>query len=212
MRVTVFGATGGIGGHVVRQALDRGYAVTAIVRDPARLDVRHPALEVTTVPALDDADALGALVRGSDAVLSGVGPRGRKDGPVASTATRTILGAMHAAGVRRLVAVSATPVGPAPRGDSLLNRRLVLPAIGALLKDVYADLRAMEHAMVDSVAEWTVIRPPKLVNKSLTGRYRTAIDSNVARGYTISRADVAHAMLDAAGDPATIRRVVGIAY
>jgi putative NADH-flavin reductase len=212
MKVTVFGATGGIGCHVVRQALDHGYAVTAVVRDPARLDVRHPTLEVAAVPALDDADALGPVLRGCDAVLSGVGPRGRNDGPVASTATRTILSAMHAEGVRRLVAVSAAPVGPIPDGDSLLNRRIVLPGISALLKDLYADLRAMEDAMANSPAEWTVMRPPKLVNKPLTGRYRTAIGSNVARGYTISRADVAHAMLAAVGDPATIRRAIGIAY
>jgi hypothetical protein len=54
--------------------------------------------------------------------------------------------------------------------------------------------------------------PPKLVNKPLTGRYRTAVGSNIARGYSISRADVAHTMLDAAGNPATIRRPIGIAY
>ncbi|TCB88291.1 NAD-dependent epimerase/dehydratase family protein [Micromonospora zingiberis] len=212
MRVTVFGATGGIGGHVVRQALDRGYAVTAVVRDTARLDVRHPTLEVATVPALDDADALVPVLRGSDAILSGVGPRGRNDGPVASTATRTILDAMRAEGVRRLVAISAAPVGPTPDGDSFLNRRVVLPGISALLKDLYADLRAMEDAIANSPAEWTVMRPPKLVHKPLTGRYRTAIGGNVARGYTISRADVAHAMLAAVGDPATIRRAIGIAY
>lgn len=212
MRLTVFGATGGIGSHVVRQALDHGFTVTAAVRDPARLDVRHPALKVTTMSTLDDADALAPLVRGSDAVLSGVGPRGRYDGPIASTATRAILSAMHAVGVRRLVAVSAAPVGPTPDGDSFLNRRIVLPAISALLKDLYADLRAMEHAMANSPAQWTVVRPPKLVNKPLTGRYRTTIGGNVVRGYTISRADVAHAMLAAAGEPATIHRAIGIAY
>ncbi|TDC43285.1 NAD(P)H-binding protein [Micromonospora sp. KC213] len=212
MRVIVFGATGGIGRSIVRQALDRGHAVTAVVRDPARLDVRHPTLRVATVRALDDADVLGPVLRGSDTVLSGVGPRGRHDGPVASTATRTILEAMQAEGVRRLVAVSAAPVGPIPDGDSLLNRRIVLPGISALLKDLYADLRAMEDAMAASGAEWTVLRPPKLVNKPLTGRYRTTIGGNVARGYTISRADVAHAMLTAVGEPATIRRAIGIAY
>ena len=212
MRVTVFGANGRIGSHVVRQALDRGFTVTAVARHPIHPDLRHRALEVTTVPTLDDIDALAPVVRGSAAVLSCVGPRGRHDGPVASTATRAILGAMHAEGVRRLVAVSAAPVGPAPDGDSFLNRRILLPAISALLKDLYADLRAMEDAMANSPAQWTVVRPPKLVNKPLTGRYRTAIGSSVARGYTISRADVAHAMLAAADDPATIHRAIGIAY
>jgi uncharacterized protein YbjT (DUF2867 family) len=212
MKVTVFGATGGIGGHVVRQALDQGYDVTAVVRDPARLDVRHPTLEVATVPALDDADALSSALRGSDAVLSGVGPRGRNDGPVASTVTRQILSAMHTEGVCRIVAVSAAPVGAAPDGDSFLNRRILLPTISAVLKDLYADLRAMEDTMADSPTEWTVLRPPKLVNKPLTGRYRTVIGSSVPRGYTISRADVAHSMLAAVSNPATIGRAIGIAY
>jgi putative NADH-flavin reductase len=212
MRVTVFGATGGIGSQIVRQALDHGHEVTAVVRDPARFDVRHAALEVTAVPALDNAGVLVPALRGSDAVLSGVGPRGRKDGPVASTATRTILGAMHIAEVHRLVAVSAAPVGPAADGEGFLSRRILLPVISAVLKDVYTDLRAMEDAMAGSAAQWTAVRPPRLVDKPLTGRYRTVIGGNVAGGHTISRADVAHAMLAALRDPATIRQAVGVAY
>lgn len=212
MRMTVFGATGGVGRQIVRQALDRGHVVTAVVRDPRRLDVRHPELTVVTAPTLDDTGVLVPAVDGSEAVLSGIGPRGRKDGPVAAPATRAILSAMRAAGVERLVTVSAAPVGPAPAGDSFLNRRVVLPVISALLRDVYADLRAMEEAMANSSTDWTVVRPPKLVDKPLTGRYRTAVGAGVARGHTISRADVAHAMLAAVDDPATIRRAIGVAY
>ena len=212
MRVTVFGATGGIGKHLVRQALDQGHAVTAVVRDRGRFDVSHPALEVRTVPALDDAGRLAPLLRGSDAILSGVGPRGRHDGPVASTATRAILGAMQTEGVHRIVVVSAAPVGPPAAGDSFLNRRVLLPVVSAVLKEVYADLRRMEDAMAGSPAEWTVVRPPKLVDRPLTGRYRTAVGGNVARGHTVARADVAHAMLAALTEPATIRQAIGIAY
>jgi putative NADH-flavin reductase len=212
MRVTIFGATGGIGGHIVRQALDRGWEATAVVRDPARLDVRHPALEVAAVPDLSDPARVRPALRGSDAVLSGVGPRGRNDGPVAAPATRTILDAMAAEGVRRLVVVSAAPVGPVPDGDSFVNRRLLLPVISAAFANVYADLREMEQEMADSTTDWTVIRPPKLVNSSRKQRYRTAIDGNVPRGHTISRADVAHAMLAAVDDPATVRHAIGIAY
>ncbi|MEH1164093.1 NAD(P)H-binding protein [Micromonospora sp. CPCC 205539] len=212
MKVTVFGATGGIGGHVTRQALEHGWAVTAVVRDPARLEVRHSMLDVAAAPDLKDPATVRPLLRGSDVVLSGVGPRGRKDGPVASTATRTILAAMQTEGVRRLITVSAVPVGPVPVGESFLNRRLILPGIGALLRDVYADLRAMEQAMAESDTDWTVVRPPKLVDKPLTGRYRTAVGSNVPRGYTISKADVAHSMIAAINDSTTIRRAIGVAY
>jgi uncharacterized protein YbjT (DUF2867 family) len=212
MKITVFGATGGIGGQVVRQALDAGHKVTAVVRDPTRFSLSHPALDVVAVPGLTDPAVLGPALEGGDVVISGVGPRGRKDGPVASNATRGILRALEASGVRRFVAVSAVPVGPVPEGESWFNRRIVLPFFGALLRDLYADLAAMEDEIRRSGTQWTVVRPPKLTNKALTGRYRTTIGGNVPRGYTISRADVAHAMLAALDDPATVGQAVGIAY
>jgi uncharacterized protein YbjT (DUF2867 family) len=212
MKMTVFGATGGIGGHVVRQALDAGHKVTAVVRSSARFNLSHPALEVAAVPGLTDPVVLRPLLEGSEVALSGVGPRGRKDGPVASSATQAMLRAMEASGVGRFVAVSAAPVGPVPDGDSFANRRILLPFISRMLRDVYADLAAMEDEIGRSSLTWTVLRPPKLVNKPLTGRYRTVVGGIVPRGYSISRADVAHAMLAALDDPATFGQAVGIAY
>jgi putative NADH-flavin reductase len=212
MKLTIFGASGGIGGQLVRQALAGGHTVTAIVRDPARLEVRDAGLEVATVSDLSDLAALLPTLAGSDGAISAVGPRGRKDGPVASTATRGILRALEASGVRRFVAVSAVPVGPVPDGDSFVNRRLLLPFMGAFLRDLYADLTAMEDDIRSSATDWTILRPPKLVNRPLTTTYRTAAGANVPRGYFISRADAAHAMLAALQNPATIRQPLGIAY
>ena len=212
-KITVFGATGRIGTQAVQQALDAGHAVTAVVRDPTRLGVdHHPLLEIVTARDLTDAKALRTALRGSDAVISGVRPRGLKDGPVATNATRGILAAMASSGVERLVAVSAVPVGPVPEGESFFNRRILLPAMSRLLRDLYADLTAMEDEIRRSAAAWTVVRPPKLISKPLTGIYRTVIGANVPRGYMISRADTAHLMLKTLADPATIGQPVGIAY
>ncbi|WP_461030887.1 NAD(P)H-binding protein, partial [Streptomyces sparsus] len=72
MRITVFGATGGTGRQLVRQALDAGHEVTAVVRDPARLGVDpRPSLEVRTAD-LAAPEPLVSAVRGRDAVLSGL--------------------------------------------------------------------------------------------------------------------------------------------
>lgn len=64
MRITVFGATGGIGGHVVRQALDGGHKVTAVVRTSSAFEVEHPSLEVVRVAGLDDPEPLRGLWTG----------------------------------------------------------------------------------------------------------------------------------------------------
>lgn len=210
MNLTVFGATGGIGQEIVRQALGAGHRVTAVVRDPARLTVGGERLEVVRAD-LSDPGALRAAVTGRDAVLSGLGARSRKDAGVATRLTRTVLSAMEATDARRLVVVSAAPVGPRPAGDGPLDRAM-LGIVSALLKDVYADLREMEAELARSATDWTVVRPPRLQDKPLTGRYRTVVDGSPVKGRFIARADVAHAMLAMAADPRTVKHGVGVAY
>lgn len=203
MRLTVFGASGRVGGHLVRQALSAGHTVTAVVRERASFEAPE-GVHTVRVPGLD-----GPLpVPECDAVLSAIGPRGAKDGPVATTATRGILAALKPA--TRFVAVSAAPAGPPP--PDLLNRWLLFPFIGRVLRATYDDLREMEALIRASATEWTVVRPPKFVDRPLRGRYRTVIGANVPRGYTISPPDVAHAMLAVLADPATVRQPVGVAY
>lgn len=211
MRLTVFGASGGIGKELVRQALASGHKVTAVIRRDSAFTLTDPALEVLRVDGLDDPAGLVPILESSDAAVSGVGPRGYKDVSVASSATRTIIAALKAAGVRRFVAVSAWPVGPVPAGESLLGRRVLHPLMNRLLHAVYADLRRMEDELAQSDLDWTVTWPPRLDNGPLTRSYRTAIGANVANARIVSRADVAHCMLAALGNPATIAQPIGIA-
>ncbi|MEV6171179.1 NAD(P)H-binding protein [Streptomyces sp. NPDC051954] len=210
MKLTVFGATGGIGQEIVRQALGAGHEVTAVVRDPARLAVTGPGLEVFRADLTDPA-AVRPAVAGRDVVLSGLGARGRKDAGVAARLTRTVLGAMEAEGVRRLLVVSAMPVGPAAEGDGMLDRAM-RGIVFALLKDVYVDLSAMEAEIARSATDWTVVRPPRLQDKPVTGVYRSVVGGFPRKGRFIGRADVAHAMLVMAGDAGTVKQGVGVAY
>jgi putative NADH-flavin reductase len=212
MEVTVFGATGGVGKELVKQGLQRGYAITAVVRDARRLPLTGRGLRVVTIAALDDPGTLIPVIRGSDAVLSALGPHGRKDGPVVSSSTRAIVSAMDACSTRRFVGVSATPVGPVADGEGPLTRWVLLPVVKSVFRNVYADLAEMEALLQHSAIDWTVVRPPRLVDKPITGRYRTALGANVARGSAISRPDVAHAMLEALAAPQTFRQAVGVAY
>ncbi|GAA3119743.1 SDR family oxidoreductase [Streptomyces rameus] len=210
MKLTVFGATGGIGRELVRQALDAGHEVTAVVRDPARLGLTGDRLEVVR-SGLTDPQELRTAVRGRHAVLSGLGARSRKDAGVTTRLTRTVLGAMEAEGTRRLLVVSAGPVGPAAEGEGALDRGM-RTLVSAVLKDVYADLREMEADLARSGTDWTSVRPPRLQDKPLTGRYRTVIGGFPPKGRFIARADVAHAMLSMIDAGETLKQGVGVAY
>jgi uncharacterized protein YbjT (DUF2867 family) len=220
MKLTVFAATGGIGRHLLDQALAAGHDVTAVVRNPGRLPA-GPRVATADLAVAGPAD-LEPAVAGADAVLSGLGPRSRADAGIASRGTLAIVGAMQATGVRRVVAVSAAPVATVaspgrpnpPRhdpGDGPVTRYLAMPLLKRALREVYADLALMEDILRDSGLDWTVVRPPRLTDRPATGTYRTALGRNLRRGLLVSRADVAHLMLAALDRPETVGQAVGIA-
>ena len=209
MKLTVLGATGGVGRHLVTHALADGHDVTAAVRDPARLPERHPNLSVRRTDALDAASVKEA-VEGADAVLSGIGTADRHDRhKPASTAARAAVQAMVATDVRRIIVVSAAPLNRSGAGQPLLARRVFSPLLWAILQEVYLDLELMERILRDSGLDWTSVRPPKLLNKPGQDRYRYAVEADPG-GRTISRADVARAMLDFLTIPETVGHAVGI--
>ncbi|MET7713545.1 NAD(P)H-binding protein [Streptomyces sp. NPDC005407] len=211
MKLTVFGATGGTGQEIVRQALAAGHEVTAVVRNPARLTVKGEGLEIVTA-GLDDPEALRPAVAGRDAVFSGLGPRTMKQVGIASGLTRVILRALDAEGVRRFLVVSAAPLGPVPENETFFLRYIGTPLISRILRKHYDDLRTMEAELRNSATDWTSVRPPKLVDAPVTGVYRTAVGANLRGGSKIGRADVAHAMLAMVDDAATLKQAVGVAY
>jgi putative NADH-flavin reductase len=208
MKITVFGATGGIGVHVVRQALAAGQQVTAVVRDPARLDVpAHERLDVVVADVMDPASITEA-VEGRDAVISSLGARDLKPSTVARDSARSIMAAMTRTGTRRLLVVSNS--GMFREGDGFFVRTLVKPVVGRVLRQPWADMAAMEELVIGSELDWTIVRPPRLTDGELTGSVRSKIGAN-PRGFTVARADVADFLLRAVDDDTYRRWPVAIA-
>lgn len=221
MKLTIVAATGGIGRHVLDQALAAGHDVTAVVRNPASLPagVRAVVADLSTARPAD----LEPAVAGADAVLSGLGPRGpRSPQAITSRGTRAVVEAMTAAGTRRLVVVSAAPIGPIPSphrphppkhdpGDGFLMRHLLSRFAVAMFREHYEDLALTEDIVRESGLDWTIVRPPRLTDKPTTGRYRTAYGRNIRGGLTVPRGDVAHHMLDLLDRPESIHQTTGIA-
>lgn len=212
MKLVVFGATGGTGKCIVEQALASGDEVTAVVRDPGRITVRHERLQVIQADVFRSGEIEPSMI-GADAVVSALGPSTyRAETTVCSMATESILDAMQTSGVRRFACISAAPVGPVGKGDTAVYRFVARPVIGAIFKGLYADLAVMEGEVRQSGTEWTIFRPPRLTDGQHTGSYKMVPDHSVPGGYSISRADLADAILESLGDPASIGMALGVAY
>jgi len=221
-KLVIVAATGGIGRHLLSQALTAGHEVTAVVRNPGKLR-ETPARVVRCDLARPAPGVLEDAIAGADAVLSALGaPTGAEAG-VASRGTRALVRAMRATGVRRIVAVSAASVGTVPSpgrphpprhnpGDGIVTRYVFAPVAKILFRRHYLDLAIMEDVLRGSGLDWTVSRPPRLLEHALRPAYRTAVDINVRGGMFIARADVARHMLAMVEQPATIRHTVAVAY
>lgn len=185
--LALLGATGRIGGDVLTWALDAGYRVRALARDPEALRPA-PGLSVTRGDALDAA-AVAEVITDADAVLSALGPRGTKTPELLAGAASNIVGAMEKSGTRRLISVSAA--GAYVTADPNANRliKMILPRV---LAGQFADVRAMEEVVRESGLDWTLVRATRLVNGPPTRRYRVSPDYPPRGGTKISRADVAH--------------------
>lgn len=211
MRLTVFGGTGGTGRQLIHAALAEGHIVTAPAREPARIRAVHERLCTTRADVLDPA-SLDGTVDGADAVVSAVGaPQGRTPTTVYSGGVSNILNAMGRAGVSRLITVSALPVKPRAEVGRL-ERHVIYPILYRFFGGSYADMARMEELMRGTNVDWTVVRPPRLTNGGATGGYRTAIDHPLRRGRTISRADLAAAILGLLDEPRAVRATVEVAY
>lgn len=210
MRLTIFGATGGTGTCLVRQALAAGHEVTAVVRDPARLTVpASPRLHTVTADVLDPASIVTS-VAGADAVITAIGPRANGRTTISQDSVHSIIEAMSKAGTRRLITVSGTIA--ADDGDGPVLRYLLKPLARATqLRYVCADMRRAEAEVRDSQLDWTIMRPPRLTGRPATGRYRTAVDRNPARAFSLPRADLAACILGLVHDQSAVHRHIGVA-
>jgi putative NADH-flavin reductase len=212
MNITVFGASGGIGTHVVAAAAQRGHQVRAVYRTAPPTPPPAPAKVLLAPDVFDPAFAAGAI-RGADVVVIAVGPNFATRHNPRTTMTsppnlhqrlaRTVITAMKkSAPPARLITVSTASMGPAdnimgtgPRLLFRLFRTMLVPNLGR----VGEDLRAMETELAASGLDWYALRPVKLTDGPLT---RNVQASDRFTMKTISRADAAWHILNLAEDPA----------
>ena len=193
----------------MRQALERGYHVTALVRTPGKLGVDHPSLTVVRGDVLDYA-TVEAAVRGQDAVLSALGHR-RLFIPsrVQSEGTQNVLRAMKEHGVHRFVCETALGLGSSAGRMGLFGTLLFLPLF---LPIYFWDKSRQEQIIAASGVDWIIVRPGILTNGAQRGTYRHGENvGSYILSASSSRADVADFMLKQLTNDTYLHKAPGIA-
>lgn len=202
MRVIVFGATGKTGQEVLKAGVAAGHHVTAFGRSVERIDDSDLALSVYKGDVFDP-DAVTAAVDGHDAVIVCLGSTGLRDKTTLSVGTTSVIDAMVAHDVQRLVVMSAAGVGDSwaqiPRSSRLLFR--------TMLRNIFADHERQEAIVQASSLRWTIVRAAVLKDDPGTGGYTA---TNTGPIIKITRTDAAQALVDQLGDAASTGKLISV--
>lgn len=205
MKIAVFGATGGTGLQVVKQALAAGHQVTALARDPARLDMADSKLTVVAGSVLEAGPVQQAL-HGADAAIVSLGNTANNPDYIVSQGTQTILDAINAlGGPRRIVVVSSLGVGESKDQVPFAFKMLMKTA----LKKPMEDKERQEALVKASGLDWTIVRPGGLTNGPATGQYKSGVDPKISAGQ-VARADVAAFVLQQLTDESYLHKAPAI--
>lgn len=209
MKVVILGAAGGTGRELVKQALELGHDVTAFVRSPSKLEIKHQQLSVVQGNTLDPA-SLESAIAGQDAVISAVGLSGLGKSTDLSTGTANVIRVVEGTGVKRFILESAVGIGDSTNHVPWFARKFFFPVI---LKNVVPEKLLQERSTKASELDWIIVRPGKLTNGPRTGKYRVGdeINENAVSG-AISRADTAQFMLKQLTDDTFLRKTPAVSY
>ncbi|MGF7047888.1 putative NADH-flavin reductase [Paenibacillus sp. DS2015] len=204
MKIVVFGASGGVGQEVVRQALEANHEVRAFVRNPDKISIQHPHLTLIQGDGLDN-NAVSHAIQGQDAVVCCVGNRGMGKTTLMSDITRNLVQGMEQNGVTRIAYVGSAGIHKELQG-------IIGSIVGFMLRNPLADHRRSYEHLQNSSLQWTIARPMQLTNEARTGIYRESETGIASRGQKISRADVAHFLLKSLTEDSYINQSIGLVY
>ncbi|WP_428664298.1 NAD(P)-dependent oxidoreductase [Runella sp.] len=209
-KIIVFGATGGTGKSVVEQALEAGYEVTVVVRNPEAFTLKHPQLKILKGDVFKTI-TFEIAIAGQDAVVSCLGIQKRETTTVYSEGVGNIIKVMQREKVKRIICLSAGAV-VVPSKASFIMKFMTKNFLQRLFGHLYSDMLEMEKILSKTDLNWTVIRPPWLRDSKHTGNYRISINEPLDNPSKLSRADLADYIIKHLTDEKTFKSMVEISY
>ena len=216
MKIALIGATGFVGSAILKEALQRGIQVTAIVRHPEKIKAQK---NITIVKGdVMETDKLAELFKGNDAVVSAYNA-GWSNPHLYNEflkGSKAIQEAVKRSGVRRYIVLGGAGSLFIAPGKQLIDT----PEFpeewkpGALSARDYLNILKEEKEL-----DWTFLSPAIELNEGNPGErkgvYRTGLENPVfdsnQRSY-ISVYDLAMAIIDELENPKHIHQRFTVAY
>ncbi|XP_043551637.1 flavin reductase (NADPH)-like [Chiloscyllium plagiosum] len=217
MKLLILGATGQTGQLLVRQALDQGHVVKAVVRTPSKLTIQHDNLKVVKANIFS-AESLVEHFNEQDAIMSCLGfPMSIFSDVTGYTESiEAIVLAMREAKVTRLIAMTSWYTKPETAQEASWTIRWVLIP---LIRKLLINMDEMENYLNNDCQDlrWTVVRPPGLQNAPKTDKeilthegYFVPGPDGIPIGDSVTRGDVARFMLSLIEEYSWVKKAVAM--
>ena len=193
--VALLGATGRLGGYVLRDALERGMIVRALARSPSKLGMSSERLTAIEGSVLDP-DAVGRLVEGADVVVSCLGSR-PKEKVIVEAGTRILAEAIKTRPIRKYVHLSSIGCGESVFAGGRLVTRVLIACIG---RKIWNDMEAAEKIALEAQSEncaVIIVRPTAFLDRKEKRGYLIRNEGEPAGKLFMGRGDGAAFMLNA---------------
>jgi len=209
MRITVIGASAGVGLELVNQLLERGHSVMTLSRHVETIP-NHPGIEKIRGSSLN-ADDVAKATDSAEVILVtiGTGMSTKATGLYPGSAAAILKALERSTTKPPLIVLTGFGAGDSWNYNSLPMKLL----FSLFLKDAYAEKTRMEQLIAKGYPNSMFVRPGRLTNGALSKRYRVlaGLDRNTGVG-AISRKDVAHFMAEQAEHPDFIGKYPALSY
>jgi putative NADH-flavin reductase len=214
-KIALIGASGFVGTALLKESLERGHAVVAIVRHPEKITLKNPNLYVQQGDVLS-AESVKKMVQGADVVISAYNPGWSNPNIAADTAKayESIINGTKEAEIPRLLIVGGAGSLFVPSGKRMMDTGVFpasfMPAIKSLAEVLFG-LQRDEQKL-----DWAFFSPAGDISPGeKTGIYRLGKDDLITndKGEShISVEDYAVAMLNEVENPQHHRERFTIGY
>jgi uncharacterized protein len=209
MNVALYGSTGKAGSRILTELVSRGHRVTAIARNPARLQ------GITGISTkkddLSDTGKVAEAIQGADAVISAYGPPQDNTEEIVDVTQRLVEAVKQAGRPRLLVVGGAGGLNVAP-GISLLDSGYLPDAYKPIAKSHVRALNVLRASDID----WTYLAPAAYFEPGdRTGKFRLGKDELIAnekQESRISMEDYAIALVNELEKPEHRQRRFSVGY
>jgi putative NADH-flavin reductase len=209
-RILLFGATGRTGTLLVNYALEKGYAVTALVRNPEKLVVRSERLTIIKGLPTNAGDVEKAMTD-CDIVISTLSALSVKESfsfkkmqppHTLELSIRHAIESMTARGKKRIIILSSIGAGDSfPLAPWFMRVMIKITNFNI----VFADHTQQEAWLRHSTLDWTIVRPVALNDDSDLKQLVVSYNQRPSP-FKMSRKQLAKFMVDSIDNPAFIRK------